>query len=71
MSNLPERPHQSGKSILSIVDDGLLIVIGVIGALVLLKVVGAIAWAVWTFVKIAAIAGLIYVVLRAIRNRGR
>lgn len=71
MSNLPERASRSKKSALSIIDDGLLVVVAVVGALVLLKVFGAIVATVWFVVKVAAVAGLIYVVVRALRSRAR
>ena len=51
--------------------DGLLVVVAVVGALVLLKVVGAIVATMWFVVQAAFVAGLIYVVVRAIRSRAR
>ena len=71
MSNLPEPAPRQRKSTLSVIDDGLLVVVAVVGALVLLKVVGAIVATMWFVVKAAFVAGLIYVVVRAIRSRAR
>lgn len=71
MSNLPEPAPRPRKSALSVIDDGLLVVVAVVGALVLLKVVGAIVATMWFVVKAAFVAGLIYVVVRAIRSRAR
>lgn len=71
MSNLPDRAPRPGKSALSLIDDGLLVVVVVVGALVLLKVVGAIVATLWFVVKVALLAGLVYVVVRAIRSRAR
>ena len=59
------------KSTLSILDDGLMVVAAVIGALLVLKFVGVIGWLIWSLIKLAAVAGFIYVVLRGLRNRGR
>ena len=69
--NLPERHGTKSKSLVSIVDDGLLVVAALVGAIVLLKVFGFIAGAIWTLVKLAAVAGAVYVILRALRSRGR
>ena len=70
MSNLPDRPR-SGRSTLSVIDDALLVVVAVVVALVVLKIIGAIVATVWFFVKLAFLAGLIYLVVRAVRSRGR
>ena len=70
MSNLPERPR-SGRSTLSVIDDVLLVVVAVVVALVVLKIIGAIVATGWFFVKLAFLAGVIYLVVRALRSRGR
>ena len=70
MGNLPVRPS-SKKSTLSIIDDGLLVVAVVVGALIALKLFGAIVATAWFLVKLALFVGLVFVVVRAIRNRGR
>jgi len=71
VSKLPVRTTRSGRSALSLIDDGLLVVVAVVGALVLLKILGAIVATMWFVVKVAFLAGLIFVVVRAIRSRGR
>ena len=71
MSNLPEPAPRPRKSTLSVIDDGLLVVVAVVGALVLLKIIGAVVATIWFVVKVAFLAGLIYVVVRAIRSRAR
>lgn len=70
-SGLPDKR----KSTLSILDDGILVVVAIVGGLLLLKVAGIlfgfVVGTVWFLVKLAALVGLVYVVLRAIRNRVR
>ena len=70
MTNLPEQRKQ-GRSTLSKLDDGLLVVVAVVGALIVLKLFGGLIATVWFLVKLAAVAALIFVVVRAIRSRGR
>lgn len=67
MNELPERakPH---KSTLSLLDDGLLVVVAVVGALIVLRLVGAIVATVWFVVKVAFVAAVVFVVLRALRG---
>ena len=68
MSNLPEKKRASAVSIL---DDGLLVVGAVVGALLVLKALSIVAGTIFFMLKVAAVAGLIYVVLRVLRSRAR
>lgn len=65
MAGLPERR----RSTLEAVDNGLLVVVGVIAALVVLKIVGFIAGTVFFLVKLALLAGAVYLVLRLVVRR--
>ena len=65
MAGLPERR----RSTLEVVDNGLLVVVGVIAALVVLKIVGFIAGTVFFLVKLALLAGAVYLVLRLVLAR--
>ena len=67
MAGLPERR----RSTLEVFDTGLLVVVGVIAALVVLKIVGFIAGTVFFVVKLALLAGVIFVVLRLALGRRR
>ncbi|HEY3190525.1 MAG TPA: hypothetical protein VGJ70_23740 [Solirubrobacteraceae bacterium] len=67
MSPLPERR----RSTLSIVDDGLLVVVAVVVALFAFKIIGLIVGTVWFLFKLAALVGLIFVALRVVRSRFR
>ena len=57
------------RSTLEILDTGLLVVVGVIAALVVLKVIGFIAGTVFFLVKLALLAGAIFVVLKLLVRR--
>jgi hypothetical protein len=52
-------------------DDALLVIVAVVGALILLKLFGTIVSTVWFFAKLAAVAALVFFVVRLVRNRGR
>lgn len=65
MAGLPERR----RSTLAVIDNGALIVVGVIAALVVLKIVGFIAGTVFFLVKLALLAGAVFVVLRLFLRR--
>ena len=78
MAGLPDLPGGGGsgveparrrRSTLDVLDNGLLVVVGVVVALVLLKVVGFIAGTVFFLVKLALLAGAVYVVLRLLTRR--
>ena len=62
-AGLPERRKSSSE--LEVLDTGLLVVV----ALLLLKVVGFIAGAVFGLVKLALLVGAIYVVVRLLMRR--
>jgi hypothetical protein len=69
--NLPV-PDSKKRSTLAIVDDGLLVAVAVVAALVVLKVIGLVIGTVFFLVKLAAVAGVLFVVARmALRSRGR
>ena len=67
MAGLPEKRKTS--SALDTLDNGLLIVVGVVVALLLLKLVGFIAGTVFFLGKLALLAGVIYVVVRLVTRR--
>lgn len=67
MNDLPERAKPR-KSTLSLLDDGLLVVVAVVGALIVLRVAGAIVATVWFVVKVAFVAAFAFVVLRGLRG---
>ena len=77
MAGLPELPgggrgvEPAGhrRSTLEVLDTGLLVVVGVIAALVVLKVVGFIAGTVFFLVKLALVAGAVFVALRLVLRR--
>ena len=76
MAGLPELPgvgqdveRTNKRSTLEVLDTGLLVVVGVIAALVVLKVVGFIAGTVFFLVKLALLAGAIFVVLKLLVRR--
>jgi hypothetical protein len=77
MAGLPELPGagppaRRTRSTLDVLDNGLLVVVGVVAALVLLKIVGFIAGTVFFLVKLALVAGAVFVALRLLlRSRGR
>jgi hypothetical protein len=68
VSPLPERRR---RSTLSIVDDGILVVVAVVVALFAFKIVGFVVGTIWFLFKLAALAGLVYVALRVLRSRVR
>ena len=70
MPNLPVR-GDNRRSLLSRADDALLVVVAVVGALILLKLFGTIVATIWFFVKLAAVAALVFFVVRLVRSRGR
>jgi hypothetical protein len=67
MAGLPERRKTS--SALDTLDNGLLIVVGVVVALLLLKVVGIIAGTLFFLFKLALLAGAVFVVVRLVTRR--
>lgn len=73
MSDLPELRsgpvQRRKKSALSVVDDGLLVVGAVVAALLVLKALSLVAGTILFMIKIAAIAGVIYVALRLLKGR--
>jgi hypothetical protein len=69
MAALPERRRSAGGSALAILDTGLLVVVGVVVALVALKVVGIIAGTLFFLIKLALLAGAVFVVLRFLTRR--
>ena len=76
MSDLPELQRADAdrpptKKLASILDDALLVVGAVVVALVVLKTLSIIAGTIFFMIKVAAVAGLIYVVLRVLRSRSR
>ena len=66
MAGLPERQR---RSTLQVFDNGLLVVVGIIAALVVLKIVGLIAGTVFFLVKLALVAGAVYLALRLFLRR--
>ena len=68
MSPLPERRR---RSTLSIVDDGILVVVAVVVAVFAFKIVGFLVGTVWFLLKLAALVALVFVVLKALRSRAR
>ena len=76
MAGLPELPgvgrdveRTNKRSTLEVLDTGLLVVVGVIAALVVLKVIGFIAGTVFFLVKLALLAGAIFVALKLLVRR--
>ena len=67
MAGLPE-PRRN-RSTLAVLDNGLLVVVGVVAALVVLKIVGIIAGTVFFLVKLAVLAGVIAVAVRLLARR--
>jgi hypothetical protein len=67
MALLPERRRSS--SALEVLDTGLLVVVGVVVALLFLKLFGFIAAAVFGLVKLALLVGAIFVVIRLVTRR--
>lgn len=67
MSNHPQRR----KSTLAIVDDGILVVVAIVGALFLFKIIGFLAGTVWFIFKVALLVGAVYAALRFVKNRVR
>lgn len=71
MADLPDVPRR-GRGALATLDGALLVVVGVVAALVVLKVVGFIAGTVFFLVKVAVLAAVVFVALRVfLRSRGR
>lgn len=71
MAHLPEK-RSTGRSVVDTIDNAILVGVAVVAALVVLKLIGWIVGTVFFFVKLAALAALIYVVARlAFRSRGR
>lgn len=69
--NLPV-PGQKKRSTLAILDDGLLVVAALVVGLVLLKAIGFVIGTIFFVVKLAAVAGVLFVAARLVlRNRGR
>ena len=66
MAGLPER---RSRSTLEVLDNGLLVVVGSIAALVVLKIVGFIAGTVFFLVKLALLAGAVFIALRLFLRR--
>ena len=62
-------PRSRTRSTLEVLDTGLLVVVGVVAALVVLKVIGFIAGTVFFLVKLALLAGAVFVVLRLVVRR--
>lgn len=77
MAGLPELPGIDGRSVeprrrrstLEVLDTGLLVVVGVVAALLVLKVIGFIAGTVFFLVKLALLAGAIFVALKLLVRR--
>ena len=77
MAGLPELPRVGGsevepsrrRSTLEVLDTGLLVVVGVVGALLALKVIGFIAGTVFFLVKLALLAGAIFVAVKLLVRR--
>ena len=75
MAGLPDLPGGRGveparrRSTLEVLDTGLLVVVGVVVALIGLKVIGFIAGTVFFLVKLALLAGAVFVVLRLLLRR--
>jgi hypothetical protein len=77
MAGLPDLPGAGGRGVepsrrrstLEVLDTGLLVVVGVIAALVVLKVIGFIAGTVFFLVKLALLAGAIFVALKLLVRR--
>ena len=67
MASLPEKRRSGGT--LEVLDNGLLVVVAVIGALLLFKVIGFIAGTIWFLGKLALLAGAIFVVVRLLTRR--
>jgi hypothetical protein len=67
MALLPERRRSS--SALEVLDTGLLVVVGLVVALLILKLFGFIAAAVFGLVKLALLVGAIFVVVRLVTRR--
>jgi hypothetical protein len=77
MAGLPELPGVDGRGVeparkrstLEVLDTGLLVVVGVIAALLVLKVIGFIAGTVFFLVKLALVAGVVFVALKLFLRR--
>jgi hypothetical protein len=69
MARLPDVPPSRSRSALATLDTGLLVVVGVVAALVVLKIVGFIAGTVFFLVKLAVLAGVVFVALRLFLRR--
>ena len=75
MAGLPELPGGRGvepasrRSTLEVLDTGLLVVVGVVAALVALKVIGFIAGTIFFLVKVAVLAGVVFVASRLFLRR--
>ena len=68
-------PARTRKSTLATVDNAVLVVVAVVVAVVALKLIGIVFGflfgVVWFLFKVAAVVGLAYLVLRALRSRAR
>ena len=63
---------QKKRSTLAIVDDGLLVVVALVAALVVLKLIGFVIGTIFFVVKLAAVAGVLFVAARLVlRSRAR
>ena len=65
MAGLPERR----RSTLAVLDNGLLILVGIVAAVVVLKIIGFIAGTIFFLVTLALVAGAVYLALRLFLRR--
>ena len=63
--------QRRGKSTLALVDDAILVVVAIVGAIFLFKIIGFLAGALWFVLKLAVLAALVYGVLRVLKSRVR
>lgn len=67
----PDLPAARKRSAVSLVDDALLVVVALVGALIVLKVLSAIASTIFFAMKLLAIAAVFFIVFRVVRSRLR
>ncbi len=76
LGGTPSRQRLGGtpsrqRSLLSTLDDALLVLVAVVVVFAGLKIVGFIAAAIFTGIKLALLVALVYAVFRYLRGRGR
>ena len=64
-------PVSRRRGTLAIIDNGVLVVVAIVVAVLAFKFLGFVFGAMWFLFKVAAFAGFVYLVFRLLRSRAR